>query len=187
MPSFSFSRKPYFANYISGDTGFKYYQSSLNFLTNLNKKIKNDLTIKLHPNSFKYLGFEYYYNKIKKYNIVDVRENSQKMMQESELIILDHYSTAFLEVIKLNTPFIIIIDQNFIYLDKLQNSILEELIKNNIIHLSEESASKFLNKIYGKHLDWWNSKKIRNSINKFKKNNFGDELDFMNKLVNMSH
>ena len=187
LPSFSFSRKPYFANYISGDTGFKYYQSSLNFLTNLNKKIKNDLTIKLHPNSFKYLGFEYYYNKIKKYNIVDVRENSQKMMQESELIILDHYSTAFLEVIKLNTPFIIIIDQNFIYLDKLQNSILEELIKNNIIHLSEESASKFLNKIYGKHLDWWNSKKIRNSINKFKKNNFGDELDFMNKLVNMSH
>ena len=31
LPSFSFSRKPYFANYISGDTGFKYYQSSLNF------------------------------------------------------------------------------------------------------------------------------------------------------------
>ncbi len=186
LPSFSFSRKPYFANYISGYTGYEYYQSSFNFLENLNKIIKNDLTIKLHPNSFKYLGFKYYYNKIKKYNIINVRENSQKMMQDSELVVLDHYSTSFLEVIKLNIPFILIIDKKFIYLDKFQSSFLKGLIKNKVIHLNKESASKFLNKIYGKHLDWWNSKKIQNSISEFKKNNFGDESDFVKKLVSMS-
>ena len=36
LPSVSFSRKPYFANYISKETGFNYYNSSLNFLKGLN-------------------------------------------------------------------------------------------------------------------------------------------------------
>ena len=173
LPSFSFSRKPYFGNYISGYTGYRYYRSSLNFLKTLKRKVRSDLIIKLHPNSFDYLGFEYYYDKIKKYKIIKNKKNSQKIMGESEFVILDHYSTTFLEVIKLGIPFILILDKKYIYLTKLKNPFFKELVRNKIVHLSEKNISKFLNKIYGKHIDWWNSIKIKNSISKFKKNNFG--------------
>ena len=107
-------------------------------------------------------------------------------MGESEFVILDHYSTTFLEVIKLGIPFILILDKKYIYLTKLKNPFFKELVRNKIVHLSEKSASKFLNKIYGKHIDWWNSIKIKNSISKFKKNNFGDEKDFIKILTDMT-
>ena len=44
-------------------------------------------------------------------------------MGESEFVILDHYSTTFLEVIKLGIPFILILDKN-IYINKIKKSLL---------------------------------------------------------------
>tara|TARA_B100000965_G_scaffold406839_1_gene449450 strand:+ start:17826 stop:19604 length:1779 start_codon:yes stop_codon:yes gene_type:complete len=187
LPSFSFSRKPYFANYISKETGFNYYKSSLKFLKGLNRKIKNNLYIKLHPNSFNYMGFDYYYHHIKQYNLIDKKYSSQKVMRESKMIILDHYSTTFLEVIKLNLPFILIMDKKYTYQSNLKYKDFEELIKNNIVHLSEKKASRFLNKIYGKHLEWWKSKKVSTAIKNFTDKHIGNEEKFISKLIKLAN
>ena len=187
LPTVSFSRKPYFANYISKETGYEYYKTSINFLKKLNSDVKDNLSIKLHPRSFNYLGFEYYYKELKDFEIIKKEYPSIEIIKKSELIVVDHYSTLFVELMKLNVPFIIILGDNFIYQSNYKFNDFESLIKNQVIHLNTESASKFINKIYGKHLEWWASKKVKISVENFRKNNLGNEVEFINKILELSN
>ena len=187
LPTASFSRKPYFANYISKETGYEYYKTSLNFLKKLNGNVKDNLSIKLHPRSFNYLGFEYYYKELKDFEFIKKEYPTIEIIKKSELIVVDHYSTLFIELMKLNVPFIHILGDNFIYQSNYKINDFESLIKNQVIHLNAESASKFINKIYGRHLEWWTSKKVKLSVENFRKKNFGNEDKFINKILELSN
>ena len=186
LSSISYSRKPTFVNFISKEGGMHYYNQSDVFLKNLDKSIQKEIVIKIHPDSSKTLGFNYFYKKIKKFNIINSNSSSQEIMLQSKIIILDHYSTSFIEVLKLKIPFILILDKKYTYKNNLKNYCLDNLIKNKVIHDCPLKASKFLNKNYNNYLKWWNSKKVSNAIKNFTDKNIGDEVKFINKLVKLA-
>jgi len=107
-------------------------------------------------------------------------------MLQSKIIILDHYSTSFIEVLKYNIPFILILDKKFIHRSLLKSVSFENLIKNNIVHDCPLKASKFLNKLYDNYLKWWNYEKVLAAVKNFTKENIGDEIQFINKLVKLA-
>ena len=106
-------------------------------------------------------------------------------MLRSKIVILDHYSTSFIEVLKLKIPFILILDKKYTYKTNLKNRSLHDLIKNKVIHDCPIKASKFLNKNYNNYLKLWNSNKVSNAIKNFTDKNIGDEAQFIDKLVKL--
>jgi len=82
-------------------------------------------------------------------------------------IIPEFHSTNFAFAMAKNFPVIAFFPHDTNYCNLSTKKIFRTLVKANICHTSPESASNFINKIYGNSEKWWYSKKTQQARKKY--------------------
>lgn len=154
-----------------------------NFFLNLDKSLKEKVIVKLAYWDSKYHK-EQWKDKLKKNNQIFDQKNitSQDLFKRSKIVILDNLSsTAAFELMYLNKPFIVI-ENNFNNYKTKIFKLIKPLIRKNLIFLSAEKASDFLNKNFSNIDLWWKKISASDEYIKLKKNYFD-----INKIKNIKY
>ena len=145
---------------------------------NLQKKLKQKFkcNIKKHP-----------INEIRKFYTFKNSGKIIDMLKKYNLTIIENvHSTALLEVIQHDFPYLIFMNKKLLKIDYKRHVIndIKILKKNKIFHTSEKSIINFLNKNI-KNIDkWWNLKNTRNAHQIFKKKYLVESQNFINDFEN---
>jgi len=99
--------------------------------------------------------------------LIDSHNNMANILQESKLLIFDHFGTTMLETLYLNKPTVIYIDFNIYKFRDNFSEMLEELCESNILHASSVGAAEHINNIHANIDDWWYSPKVQATREKF--------------------
>jgi putative transferase (TIGR04331 family) len=109
--------------------------------------------------------------KLSKYLDISIKlfKNNKKVLYESNLIVFDYMSTMIFELISLNIPFVLILENSEEYLSKFGRKFIEDLKKINLFFSSSYIATKFINNLPN-NKNWWYEKKRQKKIFELKKN-----------------
>ena len=157
------------------------YLRSLNTKSFILKNLKKNYVIKpyfdknRYPDQFTVNKFSQIFN-IKKKKFI----NSKKVIFQSNIIILDYLSTMIFELISLNIPFIVILDNSNDYFSNMGKKFCAELKTMRLLYYDPKSAIKFVNNLKN-NKNWWfteeNQKKLlklKNSYAFTSKNHIND-------------
>ncbi len=149
------------------------------FFSLLNKKVRKNSTVQLFPqeenNHVKKIWKEMCGKDL---NIVTLTSLNKKLQlfNKSKIVVLDDISTPFYELIYMNIPFIIIIEE-FREYNKEFRKMIKSLKKLNIFFSNSYDAAKFINKNFNDIDSWWKIVKRKKEFKNFKK-----KLVVINKL-----
>ena len=145
----------------------------VNFINMLNNELKKSLLIRLHKTNFPPLTTKKIIalinsNKNKEIiKIDDGKQNIQKLILNSKLIIFTYPSSGFLEAISQNIPSILLwknIEDECLNSAKSDFKILEN---KGIIFRDEKKLSKFINTNWNSIDSWWNNKELKKVVSNF--------------------
>ena len=108
-----------------------------------------------------------------------------KSATKAKLVICDHLMTTYLEVLSINKPCLILIDEKQNDSDLRSDSVIhfDRLIKVGVAHFTISSLTLKLNQTYFDLDSWWFSDDVQSAVEEFcsiyarKTNHFVDELD----------
>ena len=173
----------YFDNGTMDNYKSKNYINFLDvFFEKIQHKIKNKIYLRfknLNSNSPKKKIDVHFKNLLtKKYKNLHISniKNFYQDIENKKLVIFTYNGTAFLNSLKANVPSIILFNKNYIYLKKSSKKIYFEMKKNHIFFDDPIRASNFINQNLNNIDEWWESKKVRNTISNY--------LDLYNKKYN---
>lgn len=84
---------------------------------------------------------------------------------KSRIVIIDHMSTGFAEILLMKAPFILLYNVNFIPFSNDLRRIFNDLIRCGVVHVSAESAVSHLASICDDVDSWWHSEAVQKSVN----------------------
>jgi len=124
------------------------------------------------------------YSRIKKYSIsVDRNISSKKSFNESRVVIMDNFSTAFYECIYIGIPVIVIADINKFNFKSSFKKILFKLKNKGMIYDNAETVANFLNKNYNTLFKWWNDLYFSQLMKELKFFLFKEDKNFCKKIT----
>ena len=129
------------------------------------KKIKSNISIKLHPRVSKSKLIlntqitKYISNITKSTKVINNQKEFKKIFYNSKLNICLSPHTAFIESF-LSGPTILIMNHKFYKIREEFRKLHDELLKENIIFCDGITASKHINKIWDNPEDWWCEKEF---------------------------
>ena len=155
----------YCQSYLNGGNSFSYYFIQYKFLKNLSENIKKQMILRLRHNDRDPRGyFEYLKKNISnlKFEDINVSAASRLSSNKIDIVIVDHCSTPWLEALHANKPLIIFWDKNENLIDKSYTYLFKLLKKYKIFFNCPILASKRLEEISKKNINWWyKDKKIQ--------------------------
>ena len=92
------------------------------------------------------------------------RGDFTKSILKARIVVLDHMSTGFAELLLMKAPFILLFDVAFLPLPKDLRKIFDDLIDCGVVHTSARTAEIHLSTIYYDVTGWWESESVRYSI-----------------------
>ena len=145
------------------------------FIENLNTNIKKKIIIRPHTTKTGWQLDKKYEKIVGKQNMIYSNEEYNNLRDGAIIRIVNYPQTAFLESV-INGPTFLLFNKKFYYENKYNEKFMNILFKNKIAFKSGGDLSAHLNKIDSNILDWWNQKKIKESINIYMNNlNIYDE------------
>ncbi len=146
-----------------------YFEEQTKFVDNLEKTIRDELTIRIHPSykllrSFDVLRWNDYDSHI---NINTGEDVINKLISQSRLIVHGYDSTGILETLSQNIPTLAFWQND---LDHLRDSAIpyyQILVDAGIVHLTPESVASKVNEIWHDVETWWEQSSIQDARNKF--------------------
>jgi putative transferase (TIGR04331 family) len=88
-------------------------------------------------------------------------------MEEVKLVVCDHLSTTFIEVLSANIPIILFWDPDLNPLRASAQPCFERFREVGILHDSGESAAEFLNQHYDNITEWWYAPECQKAVKDF--------------------
>jgi putative transferase (TIGR04331 family) len=144
------------------------------FIENSNADIRKKIIIRPYRRTGWQLDKKYK-KIVGKKNMIYSNKDYNKLRDDAIIRIVNYPQTAFLESI-INGPTFLLFNKKLYYESKYNEKFMNILFKNKIAFESGRDLSTHLNKINSNILDWWNQKKIKDSINIFMDNiNIYDE------------
>jgi putative transferase (TIGR04331 family) len=101
---------------------------------------------------------------LKQCNIRIDRGNFAESITQSRIVVIDHLSTGFAEILLMGVPFMLVYDIRSLPLPSELREIFDDLISCGVVHLSAESAVSKLSSVYDNVGGWWQSESVRNSV-----------------------
>ena len=151
----------------------KNWEKQLLFINSLPTKIKEKLIIRLHKASLNPNYGEWCDVKRLKDNDPKIKvdlgfKRVEKLLSNSRLALICYDSTLIMELIANNFPFIVFLPQGLQHLKPNFRKDYQKLYDCGLIFKDYKQLNHQVNAIWDKVDDWWNSKKIRTSIENFK-------------------
>jgi putative transferase (TIGR04331 family) len=151
---------------FSLDNNFKFYN-------NLDKKIKSKLILRVSPTGHLYENKTNYAKNIIKDRFNGVRidpdTNIKKLLLKSIVVVSTYISTNVFEALYLDKPTIIICNLDDYSFNRKALIFFTKFKDAGILHNNPKNAALFLNKNISSIDMWWQSRKIREIINIFKR------------------
>jgi putative transferase (TIGR04331 family) len=116
------------------------------------------------PRTVKYLWDVESLLELDKHNVKIDKGNFAESVSKSKIVIIDHMSTAFAEILQMKVPFILVYDVNFLPMSDELKKIFDELIDCGVVHISAPSAISHLTSIYDDVEGWWQSEQVCCSV-----------------------
>jgi putative transferase (TIGR04331 family) len=143
------------------------------FYNNLDKEIKSKLILRISPTGHKYENKTNFAQDIikDKYNGVKVDSNTniKKLFLKSIVVVSTYISTNVFESLYLDKPTIIICNLDEYSFNRKALGFFNKFKDAGILHSNPENAASFLNENISSIEIWWQSRKIREIINIFKR------------------
>lgn len=172
-----------------------YLKMNKMFFSSLNLDILGKIYFRSHPHSTSPYYVEnslddkiVFKDFINNFQYIDNRRSikAEKLMRNSEIIIVNYFSTGWLQALFSGTPVIVLWNSSAYRLNKNYKNFFEELEKVHIVHRDPKNAAKFLTKIIKDPLIWWNSSKTQKAVKNFLGKNFIHEKNLKNLLIKSS-
>ena len=162
----------YFHSYLNGGNSFLYYSIQYEFLKNLSKKTIKDIILRLRHNSRDPRGYIEFLKK----NFSDIKFEDIKIPASERLakknvgiVVVDHCSTPWLEVLFSNKPLIIFWNNKENIISSEYKNLINSLKKCQIYFDCPIAAAKRLEEVSDmSNYNWWykdkNIQKLRNKL-----------------------
>ncbi len=140
-----------------------------NFIENTNYQIRKKIIIRPFTRRTGWNLDKKYEKIVGKRNMIYSNKDYNKLRDGAIIRIVNYPQTAFLESI-INGPTFLLFNRKFYYEFEHNEKFMDILFKNKIAFENGKDLSNHLNKINPNILEWWNQKKIKESINIFMNN-----------------
>ena len=98
---------------------------------------------------------------------VDETANYDKSLKNTKIVISSYLLTPFSESLTNGIPSICLLDKKKWIFNKKFKPLIKEMKKNKILFFSPIECAKHINKHYNTINEWWYSKKVMSTVNKF--------------------
>jgi putative transferase (TIGR04331 family) len=113
-----------------------------------------------------------------------------KEILESKIVVIDHMSSGFAEILLMNAPFLLLCDIDFFPLSKELKDTFRDLMKRGVVHKNPQSAALHLNSIISNVEDWWSSPDLQKTLSNLSALTVGEPSktnDFLLSLLDISN
>ena len=156
---------------LPGGPKFKnYLRWQENFFLSLKHEISKLFLVRLYPAETGWFNKLRLQDTVKGLRYDDFSVPFLKRAKKSDLVVVDSNQTTFLETIGLDIPTIIFWDRSVWEIRCSAESFFEELKEVKVFHDSPESAANFVNKYYATIEEWWNNKRVKQAVKRFRNN-----------------
>jgi putative transferase (TIGR04331 family) len=142
-------------------------EDRFNFLKKINSKILNLTTIKMYTEDFDWKTKERYESRGIICNFTKRDDNLFKLLTQSRICVSNINSTVYLQTLNINFPTIIFFNKNIELMKKEFLLDLNNLRDAGVVFYTPEEAATQVNLVWDSVDDWWNSKKVQNSVSIF--------------------
>jgi len=186
----------YCSNYsIQGDLGIKYLECVRKLFHNLDSKILQNINYRGYPKDYCVTGLRFDKEKflekyLKRVNMVSSFKNKgetcKEQIAQSNIVVVDFLSTAYLEALHMNVPTIVLWPPEIMSLDDKFSDFFDNLIDAKIMHTSPITAAEHLMDVYENPNLWWNEKKTQDLKDAWLSRNFGKPEILLNYLLDLA-
>jgi putative transferase (TIGR04331 family) len=168
-------------NFFFNEKLYDKYKVFYNFVNNFKDELKPLFYAKPSPGDDMHLFNKDLYILYKKNKLTE--DSVNKIIQNSSIVLLDHFSTTFYEILYSEVPFLIFFnskDYNFNY--KFMK-ILNDLRKVGVFFENSTSIPYFINNNHFRISDWWYENKRQKVINNVRHELINENKDFINNFI----
>ncbi|MBI4931329.1 MAG: hypothetical protein HY841_11240 [Bacteroidetes bacterium] len=159
-------RLPYLFNYTGHHLANSTYVTELkiveDFINLLPARLKNIFQLRVRRSPYFWDTEKAWQVKEKK---IELDEGMfSKSITESRIVIIDHLSTGFAEILLSGVPCLVIHEKSLHPISKKYQVIIDRLYDCKVFHDSAQSAMSHLNLIYDNVYEWWNKQEIQDHL-----------------------
>ena len=182
-----------------GESGSKNIQSFIkmnnDFFGSLSNNLLNKIYYRSHPNasspSLKENNLqdnEILPKYLETFKYIDNRKNvkAEQLMARSQIIVVNYFSTPWLQAMLSNRPTVILWNAETWLLDKNYSNFFDQLEKVNIIQRDPKNAAKFISSIINDPMEWWLKKETVFARKMFLESNFLGNKNLKKILLELS-
>jgi putative transferase (TIGR04331 family) len=159
-------------------------EDRFDFLKKINSRILNLTTIKMYTQDFGWKTKERYESRGIICNFTKRDDSLFKLLTQSRICVSNFNSTVYLQTLNINFPTIIFFNKNIELMNKEFLLALNNLKDAGVVFYTPEEAANQVNLVWDSIDDWWNSKKVQNSVtifcNKYSKRSEQKLVDLYN-------
>ena len=142
-------------------------EDRFNFFKKINFKVLNLSTIKFSPQDYGWKTKERYESRGIICNFTQRDDNLFKLLAQSRICVSNINSTVYLQTLNINFPTIIFFNKNIELINKEFSLALNNLRDAGVVFYTPEQAANQVNLVWDSVDEWWNSKKVQNSVSTF--------------------
>lgn len=167
---------------------WKYFLNIQKFFSGLSEATKNKIFIKSYHYDFMLKDLEFFKSFQKPQNVMDVSSSLVKLYPDTALVIIDHYSTSFLESLSFDVPTLLVVDENIGQPMAEAQPDLQLLKDAGIVQTQIGSAQKLLAEFqmsngYERVQVWWNEPHRKQAVREFCRRQAWTEEDWEKRWV----
>lgn len=175
-----------FMNLAVGNTNsVEKLKMTLNFIDNLPDHLHKNFVLRDRPLPFHWNAEDFLQTEKKGIRMDDASQNLLTSISEARIVVIDHFSTSFAEILAMGTPFIVIHDRETDPLLNEYMDIFAKLHDAGVVHYSAESAVAKLNNIYDNVQQWWNSEIVKKAVDNLKEKTIGPPSQTVEYLLSL--
>jgi putative transferase (TIGR04331 family) len=148
--------------------GVRSLKTTLEFMDMLPKHLKDNFVLRLRRYPSAWDTANAWQVEQKGIKLDSLEQSLQNSISKSKIVVIDHLSTSFAEILNMNAPFILIHDDNIKCICEEYISLLESLKDVGILHSCGQSAALYLSQIYEQVETWWFNQNLQKKLRNFK-------------------
>lgn len=170
----------------------KYFDFVKSFFTGLSESTFGEMVYRGYPlvNFENWLAYdqnymlEPYLKKIRKHT--DRSVSGKTLMLQSELVLIDYVSTAYLESMLMDIPTVFFWNPEAYYLSPEHADFFAPLVSAGICQTDPAAAARFVESVKDEPLKWWRQEAVQKAKNDFLEKNIGKPEVLINILLELS-
>jgi putative transferase (TIGR04331 family) len=170
---------------VGNSVSVKKLKMTRDFIDLLPDRLSKHFVLRNRPLPFHW-DAEYFWQINKKNTRMDdINQDLLASISDARIVVIDHFSTSFAEVLATGVPCIIIHDREIDSLADEYTELFDKLADAGVVHYSAQSAVSQLIQIYDNVQQWWNSKIVQTAVNNLKSKTIDQPSKTTNYLLSL--